>query len=299
MNRVLTFYYRKIKPYFLQRPLNSNASQVPFFILSAGRSGSTLLRKMLIAQTYVNIPPESDDLIPKLVKFYLRYNHKPWEYIVKQSVRIYQQESSSVHWQSEIKDGDLQPLLSLDSNHQSLDQVIRFLYFKYANRHGLNSERWGDKTPFLLFRIPWINMVFPKAKMIFLIRDGRAVVNSYLRINKGYSLETAAERWIRSMQTIEKQQKNAAALSKVIRYEDLVSQPEKEIKEIVEFLGLTFRPESLKEVFLGDDDLQHHKNVLQALSPDNISKWKQEMSKIEIEEVNKMMAPQLRKWNYW
>src|SRR6478735_6678781 len=98
MNRFLTFYYQRIKPLFLEKPLYSEITENPFFILSAGRSGSTLLRKLLLTNVPVNIPPESDDLIPKLIKFYLRYNHKSWEYIVNGCIEIFNNEPSTKHW---------------------------------------------------------------------------------------------------------------------------------------------------------------------------------------------------------
>jgi hypothetical protein len=299
MNRFQTFYYQKIKPYFLQKPLTSNNFDAPFFILSAGRSGSTLLRKLLICRTHVNIPPESDDLIPKLIKIYLRYNNQHWEYIVRKCFEIYNQEPSLVYWNTKISEMDIQELISWKKPDQTLDSIIKYFYNQYGKKNNMESCIWGDKTPFLAFRLSWINLLYPSAKFIFIIRDSRAVVNSYLKMDTKYNLKIATNRWLKSIKEIEKQ-KNKREKGKVlfIKYEELVSETEIKIKEVSEFLDLPQRAEPLENIKMGDDVLDHHKNVRQEVSMEYISNWQRELSQDQVDKINKRTKSAMIKYGY-
>lgn len=298
MNRFLSFYYRRIKPSFLQKPLGA-ASEAPFFILSAGRSGSTLLRKWMLMNAPVNIPPESDDLIPKLIKFFIRYNHKSWEYIVRNCADIYNKEAATSYWRAPLGEEEIKQLLSVRTKEQSLAGVIQFMYDHYARVHHLESKSWGDKTPFLIFRLPWINMLHPEAKCIFLIRDGRAVVNSFLKMNTGYTVENAADRWLKALASMEEQQrKSGKDKIHLIRYEELVTNTEIELKKIYDFLRLTPYKEPKNNLFLGDDVLPHHQNVQSEINPGNIDKWKRELSESQIRRITEKMGGRLKDLGY-
>lgn len=299
MNRFLTFYYRHIKPSFLRKPLHTAASEAPFFILSAGRSGSTLLRKLMLMHTPVNIPPESDDLIPKLIKFYLSYNHKSWEYIVRNCADIYNREEAMAYWKAELREDTLKSLLSIDLKHQSLAAIVHFFYDHYAKAHGLVSERWGDKTPFLTFRLAWINMLYPSARFIFMIRDGRAVVNSFMKMNKGYTIESAASRWLKAMNAMKEQEKKSGKDRILyIRYEALLMDTESEIKRIYNFLHVTPFPKPTNKIILGDDVLEHHHNLKSEIDLSYIDKWKTELSEEEIAKITERMGGWLRELGY-
>jgi len=295
MDRFRAFYYRNIKTLFLSRPFFTETSSSPFFILSAGRSGSTLLRKHLLKNTFVNIPPESGDLLPKLIKFYLRYNDKSWEYIVRNCVAIYHEEASVfLYWNARIEEDAIARIISLPVKEQSLNGIVNFLFTHYAQLHGFSFEKWGDKTPFLTQRLPWLTLLFPSSKFIFLIRDGRAVVNSLLKMNKEYTLETACYRWLRSIDAIKKHaQKISADQFIYVRYEDLVTHPEKELDKIYRFLHLSRRSNPLLEVFLGDDVLPYHNNIKLDISQASLKKWETELTKEEIDQITQLMNKEL------
>lgn len=77
---------------------------------------------------------------------------------------------------------------------------------------------------------------FTDAKVIIIVRDGRSVVESGIR-SFGWLFEDAVQRWARSANLIE------AALQKhpqmlCVRYEDLVTDQERELRRIFSFLGV-------------------------------------------------------------
>lgn len=298
MNRFLSFYYQQIKPLFLQKPLFTPASKPPFFILSSGRSGSTLLRKLLLSHAAVNIPPESGDLIPKLLKFYLRYNHKPWNYIAGGCMEIFNNENEIRYWDLDPA-SRLKELVSPGYEDRSLSGIIHFLYKIYGQKHNFDYDIWGDKTPFLLFRLSWINMVYPQAKYIFLIRDGRAVVNSFLKMGGKYTLEEAVSRWRRSMEEMERQRKRTSEEQVLtLHYEDLVSSTEAVLNRTYRFLGVEPFKGTRKDIYLGDDVLPHHKNIWSDIGKGSVEKWKQELTPAQIETINKLAGHQLKALRY-
>lgn len=294
MNRFLTFYYQRIKPEFLDNPLYSEISENPFFILSSGRSGSTLLRKLLLQNSSTNIPPESDDLIPKLIKFYLRNNHISWDNIVNGSIKIFENEEATKLWNVNI-DYDT---FSKHSKDKSLAGIISTFYNLYAQTHNFERTHWGDKTPFLIFRLSWINLLYPNAKFLFLIRDGRAVVNSYLKMNKEYTLESASKRWKDSISIIRERLQRKPSNTLLIKYEDLIHDPQYTLMQVNEFLKISPIINTEKKIFMGDDHLIHHKNIHKDISDVYIDKWRHELSQEEIRFITREISTELKEFNY-
>src|SRR5204863_74419 len=52
-----------------------------------------------------------------------------------------------------------------------LGEAIAAVYETYAARHG--KSRWGDKTPMYMQRLPMLERLFPDARFVHLVRDGR------------------------------------------------------------------------------------------------------------------------------
>ena len=62
-------------------------------------------------------------------------------------------------------------------------RTIRSAVNRLAERHGKdNDARIIEKTVSNCLRVPYVNQVFPEARYIHLVRDGRAVVESSLRL---------------------------------------------------------------------------------------------------------------------
>ncbi len=56
-------------------------------------------------------------------------------------------------------------------------------YCRYISiRQGLNAHRFTNKLPRNTLRVPWLLSIFPDAQFIHIIRDGRAVVRSMVRV---------------------------------------------------------------------------------------------------------------------
>src|SRR4051812_49769243 len=67
-------------------------------------------------------------------------------------------------------------------------------YLAYAAQHG--KPGWGDKTPYYIGHIDELRRVFPEARIVNLVRDGRDVALSLLRVPFGpANTWAAAHQW--------------------------------------------------------------------------------------------------------
>lgn len=102
-------------------------------------------------------------------------------------------------------------------------------------------ERWLEKTPKHIRRIEAIKGLYPNAKIIYLLRDGRDVSLSIK--NRTGDIVSAANRWLND-NLMGEAYLNYSNLKR-IKYEDLVSAPEKTIEEILGFLSEKYEDDCL------------------------------------------------------
>lgn len=107
----------------------------------------------------------------------------------------------------------------------------------YATRHG--KPRWGHKRPAYYQFIPELLTLFPKAQIVSIIRDGRDCVAS-LKDARWYKepVPVAVSTWTMAVDAA----REASALYGSdtfyeLRYEDLVTDAEAELRRLCDFLG--------------------------------------------------------------
>jgi protein-tyrosine sulfotransferase len=111
---------------------------------------------------------------------------------------------------------------------------------------GLISFLWTDHERRLVTKSPSVIHLerffrfFPCARLLILVRDGRSVVQSAMD-TFGWDFDRACRAWSEAMHTIHRfQQAESARMDRwcVVRYEDLVDDPEGQLRAIFEFLAL-------------------------------------------------------------
>ena len=109
-------------------------------------------------------------------------------------------------------------------------------------------SRYGDKTPGYVARIPLLARLFPEARFVHVIRDGRDSSLSYL--DRGYGPRDVAEAAIRWESRVRRGRADGRDLGPAryteLRYEDLVSDPAAALAPVCGFLGLPYAPEMLR-----------------------------------------------------
>ncbi|UGV40306.1 sulfotransferase [Methanococcoides orientis] len=273
----------------------------PFFIIGSGRSGNTLLRAILTNHSKVSIPPESY-VLPNTVRKFQIYNFLPWEELVKLILGEFESHDQFTMWEINIHDV-YERVLNLEENNRSLAKIIDEVYCYYSEQKFPGFEIWGDKTPGNTLSLGWIDLLYNDAKYIHIIRDGRDVVSSYLKMGRYNNIKDACERWNDSINVATSfgRMKGSDKYIEII-YEDLVSNPKKEIIKICEFIGIEFEEKMFtyhQEINrLGDTKLSHHGNLTNPINISSIGKWKNNLSKEDIDEMNLLINTNLSKLGY-
>src|SRR5690606_27950046 len=151
------------------------------------------------------------------------------------------------------------------------------LYRLWGSRKGKSIGIWGDKNNYFLAHIGELKALFPSARFLHIVRDGRDVACSYrevmaLRTSSIYRPELPVEigeiaaRWSGDVRTIRDQLGRIASDDTLeLRYEDLVRDAPAELRRICLWLGVEFEARMLRF---------HEANRKQGLEPAATLDWK-------------------------
>ena len=214
----------------------SGRPPVPF-IVGVGRSGTTMLRLMLDAHPALTIPPETH-FVPDLIDA-IEAGASP-----EQAVEVM---TAVRQW------GDLhtEPAEVLE-RWRALERfeagpALRSFYAIFPARMG--KPRYGEKTPAYVKNMIKIESVLPEARFIHVIRDGRDVALSRWKRTLGDKdpapASRVAETWARRIRRAQRHGGKVAHY-KELRYEDLVTDTEPNLRTICEFLELDWDPVVLR-----------------------------------------------------
>lgn len=115
--------------------------------------------------------------------------------------------------------------------------------YAFLTEEALDRTTPGSRRP--LFKTPSVQSVqhffdlFPDASLLILVRDGRDVVESGVR-SFGWTYEVATRWWCRAARTVLdfEARYRGKARYRVVRYEDLVADPEGTLRSLLAFLRL-------------------------------------------------------------
>lgn len=118
-------------------------------------------------------------------------------------------------------------------------ETVEAVFLAYADAHG--KVRWGDKTPIYVLALPLLGALFPTARFVHLIRDGRDVALSYLSVPWGpTTIWQSARKWRRDVTSGRRSGRALGDRYLEIRYEDLVRDPREVLETVCAFTDLRF-----------------------------------------------------------
>ncbi|MEM1424022.1 MAG: sulfotransferase [Planctomycetota bacterium] len=250
----------------------------PFFIVGTGRSGTTLIQRMLSAHPGITIPPET--------QFFSRFDPaiRFTDPLREREVGAYLARVGDDPWWGELG-------LSVDALRAHVEgggrdaRSILWWMLRGLSQGVEDRVRFGEKTPHHEKRVARIAGLFPRARFIHIVRDPRDVVVSLRR--EAWWPWRSVQRTARSVRgTLHRQLHNERALGERylrVRYESLVEDPEGELRRVCAFLGEDFDPvilryhESESAGFLASERAWKGLST-QPLDPSRIGRWRERLS---------------------
>lgn len=209
----------------------------PIFISVLYRSGSTLLCHILNQSNELKI---SCDTI-----HYLRFSFNKYNPIEKK----YRELVLDTHNRIKEKWDDCLNVKEITDKISCFKKITNSVVYNEIMNSFLKikkNERWGDRTA-----VNWEGMndfinMFPNGKAIHIYRDPRAVLASFKKFTKHKGLMYldsvfASLSMFNFIQSIKSFDKNIY----LIKYENLVKEPEIEINKLCEFLGIAYSKKML------------------------------------------------------
>jgi hypothetical protein len=215
------------------------------FVVGCPRSGTTLLRRMLDAHPELAITPETH-WIPRSLEHGTGVTPEGFatEELVSNLL------ASPKFRRTGIGRSELESLLETGAPVPYAD-FVRGFFDLYGRIEG--KPLVGDKTPGYVRRLPLLHELFPNARLVHLIRDGRDVALSALgwrRASKlgarlstwnAHPVPTAAHWWERQVRLGREAGESLGSDTYYeVRYEALIADPAGEAESLCAFLGLPF-----------------------------------------------------------
>jgi hypothetical protein len=274
----------------------------PIFIFGSGRNGSTLMASVLNNHSRIFIPSENT-IIPFAIRYWHLNPFKSWEVKLK---RIFKELEKPSIWKIDFTDLKSR-LKSTINENRNIYYILHEIYCEYGMKHKANLDIiWGDKTPSNTVFLHIIKKQFVDSKIIFLLRDPRAVISSSILFNTKQNIDRLDHliwRWKCSLKKYEEIKYRDSNSIMLVKYEEFVQKPKKQIKEIMNWMGLEFEHNMLDNTernmsLLGVQNTKHHQNLRNKITSSYIDKWKSNLSEDIVSHIEKKLTKEMKSQNY-
>jgi hypothetical protein len=253
----------------------------PIFIVGMNGSGTTMLADLLNQHPMIFIPKFESKVIP----FYYKKQSVFGDLNEQKNFQLLLNNFLGSHLFLRLTNGKS---FNLDYNFETLQDkslaTIIDLTFSYFCQKE-NKIVWGDHSPKYAACLPMIVELFPNAKIIHIIRDGRDCVLSFRRRFK-QNIYRSIYQWKKN---VKKAMSDGEILGKEryfeLRYEKLTFEPEKFMRKLFSFLEIPFTDSVLKSNMPMYEISKESKLKLGTIIP-NTGKWKQEFNEIQIKRLS-------------
>jgi len=286
-------------------------SYSPLFIIGNPRSGTTLLRLIINAHSHFCVPPECG-FIQWLFSTYKQWNNS-W---CRNNSKVDQFLVDLANCRKiETWNLDMVELKDRILTHEpaSYADLCNTVLAQYMAQEKPAAIRWGDKNNYYIQHTDTLRRIFPKARFLCIVRDGRDVACSYRELIKRANKSSAyypnlpadiseiAKEWTINNQVI----RNLTASEKVswVRYEDLVSTPKDTIQAICSFLEVPFESRMLafhteKAASEPAEMLAWKEKTQSAITSSQTQRYKKDLSEKEVLTFEKYAGDFLNYFGY-
>lgn len=287
----------------------------PFFILANPRSGSSLLRIICESHSQLCVPPESGFM----EWWYEKYkNWQADDSLNKEKVKVFVE---NIMNSRKIETWHLNPqeLIEIINRERPKNyaELIALIYISFGQKNNKRLKAWGDKNNYYIHKTNILNKLYPEAKYIHLVRDGRDVATSYMALKDLQSESNYAPRLTSNITEIAKEWNSNNMLlhaffktidnEKVLRicFEDIIKNLKSECIRITDFLEVPFEESMLDYYILNKvnriepmETLDWKKKTLEKPDTNVIGKYKRMLSDKEIAIFNNISKEGLVEFGY-
>ena len=284
----------------------------PVFILGNPRSGTSLFRIMLNAHPEIVAPPECG-----FAQWWLpKYSN--WTEEDLKSDRLYRFledlfDSTKIEtWL--LKKENVKNLI-ISKKPQTYGDLVSCVYLSY----GKSQEEIKiicDKNNYYINYLDELPKIWPQAKFIHLIRDGRDVACSYkdlqnldtkskYRPNLPTSIEVIAEEWVNNNNVIHNLNNKYPNRYFILKFEDLILNPTQILQDVCGFLDLKFSDQMLIYYKSQDNNKLEPEETMDwkrktREKPDvhRVNRYKNVLSREEIKIFNSIASANLKFYGY-
>ena len=262
---------------------NPAVNITPIFVCGVGRSGTSLVQSMIGSHPEIVFPPET-----AFIRRYIATG------LLNKIFRNGGLDAVNNRLSSDSRVSRLQMeinkvLLPFLNKEQEFTDIAFYNLLLYQYAESIGRKKVGDKDPRLVEYLPLINRHWPNAYIIHMIRDPRDVLVSKKKAEWSKGRHWIAHVFANRVQ-IRMGRKEGRRLFgeryKEVIYEELISDPNNVLKEICEWLGISFEQEMLRfsttsKQLVQEFEMPWKKETLGPLLSGNSDKWKKGLSVFE------------------
>lgn len=270
----------------------TNAVFRPLFLVGHPRSGTTMLTAALGRHSSIAATPETH---------YLNRHAMSVEALIPKGT------AAVCAYFDESRLADLE--LDLDALRTRLDayqeltasDVFVAALNLYAEVRGKDTVL--EKTPVHIRHIDEIFRHYPDARVIWLIRDGRACISSLRKVDwASDDLTVLSRQWVRNVAYALAAEKRYGKKIIRVHYEELVTHPHRALVAVHEGIGIAFQDAEL-DTSLGTNVVPQYErswkgNVGNTITSNRVDAWRAELSTQEIGTIEVVIGRYLRALGY-
>lgn len=267
------------------------------FLSGNQRSGKTLLQLILASHPDVTISPGTN-VIAKVL-FEMPANRPMSPENLRKMRQVLQKDRKFKAWRIDHRAYQAHIAGYKDvTTGQAVEDIMRF--FRDQTKPG--ARYVGNKKGCYCKDGDLVKQVFPRAKLVFMLRDARGAVSSMLETQPEHDLTSASLTWMIKARRIRTLKQELPRDVFVCRYEELVTEPERVVRSLTDFLEVPFVPEMLS-AYRTNDAIRHqtdttHHETYEAITTRMIDEWKTHLTADQIREVEHLVGSELEESGY-
>jgi hypothetical protein len=256
-----------------------------FFLVGCPRSGTTMLQQALNRHSRIAIPPET--------KFFFSFLGHSRRAQARHVRRLNE---------------DLGINLAAPARRLRDPGEARAFYEEMARQYLRRVRKedvayFGEKTPEHTGHLPRIHRLFPGAKIIVLVRDGRDVASSLSRMPwMPPDVYVTFAVWLYYARLVRKAREEAWPGLYFLRYEDIVAAPPTALAALLDFLGLPYEP-AVAEGWGNEEGVPQRERAwkgraMEKITAERVGVFRHELDARQVEILERLGGLALRSFGY-